>query len=798
MRASIALLLVFAAPAAAQWPTTDWEVMDSPGGDLTAIPWLGGDLDAIAARIIPPVGERARFARQHEGMLEGGSAWFQSLRFAPPLQITEDYDRAVSAGEAYLAILKRNSTEIGSSHGAEGMMNLTTHPRFLDADTPIWDLMEASAIHELYHGVQKGSSASLVSRMVSEPPELAGCPGDTDLDWLVEGTAAMVQIRWLEGQKGPWGHPFHGSSRASWVREFDQPLVRGSLPGEQLASQPPRPEMTEMETISWACDYGTWYFWYAVGEMIGRTPEERVAFTRYIFEGTEPWADGGVANADAGLKAAAAEYRAITPYREGLYDLYPEFVAQYLTADRFYRSLETVEMEAPGLYEATAAASGGALGPLANRAWRVRVRLPQNASPIPYNVRFTLEASGSTDRDDLHLIVGDDVAGRPAEASTPYTAVRRTDAVEPADDGAIEFLVRVANVAPEATDTEDAEFTLRVEVDGFYGSDADATAAQVGGELPPGFAVNGPGFWGCRGGSDARAVFDLMTPDELGQDIDRMVPEMAQDMEDQMDDLEIMIQRLEAQGQSAGMSREQIQQMREQMRAEIARATAEAQPDINEAAQEARGRRMTTLGATFVGREGGDECQVTLLANLRGREGGAQMIPGAAEPDHYPEDERPEFGLMVYPGDALRAMRTGYGATGPAGAPDMRAMQQLAERYGNWEVCTMTDEDRRRERESVQGTGCPAVTCTAGQLVLERAEQGRVAGTFQFEVVRWPDEQTGRCRRPEARGTVSGHFNVASTDDGTDDNSLSGLGGVMSGAVPIIPGAPILFTDVDD
>lgn len=290
MRAALFCLLVFAssAPAWAQWPTTDWEVMDSPGGDLTAIPWLGGDLDAIAAQIIPPVGERALFAAKHEGMLEGASFWFQSLRFAPPLQLTEDYDTTVGAGEAYLAVLKRASEEIGSSHGAGGVMNLTTHPRFLEADTPIWQLMEASAIHELYHGVQKGSNAALLQYTKSEPPELAECTGDTHLDWLVEGTAAMVQIRWLEGQIGPWGHPFHGSSRAAWVREFDQSLVEGSLPPERLTSQPPRPEMTAMETVSWACDYGTWYLWYAIGDMIGRTPEDKVAYTRYIFEGTEP------------------------------------------------------------------------------------------------------------------------------------------------------------------------------------------------------------------------------------------------------------------------------------------------------------------------------------------------------------------------------------------------------------------------------------------------------------------------------------------------------------------------------
>ncbi len=799
------LALVLTLPASAQWPTTDWVIREPPNGALSNVPLIGGELDNFVFQTVPPLGERGVFAAKHEGILEGASTWFQSLGFAPPLQLTTDgFDLEVGAGDGYLAVLKPDESEVGSSHKTSGLMWLTTHPGFLAVDTPTWTLMEASAVHEVYHAVQKGSNASLVQRMNGNPPQVEGCLGDSDLDWFVEGTAAMVQIRWLEGQLGDWGHPFLGSSRAAWVREFDQPLVRGLLPYEHQESSV-EPTMTAMETVSWACDYGTWYLWYAIGDLIGRTPEEAVTYTRFILEGTEPWDDGGVANVDAGLKAAAAAYDAIGPFRGGLYDLYPEVVAQYLTADRFYGDLEEVELEAPGLYQADS--QGDPLGPLATRAWRVRVRLPQNASPIPYNVRFTLEAEGTTDRDALHLIVDDDVAGRPAEDATPYTAVERTDLAEPAADGTVEYLVRVANVAEAATDTEPAEFSLRVEVDGFYGSDVDdsPTPGEVGGELPPGFAVNGLGPWACRGGSESRAVFDLVTPDEMGNDIDRAIPEMAQDAEEMLDDLEILMQRMERQGREGGMSREQIDEIRAQARAAIAQGRAEGQPSIDRAAAEARSRNVTELMATFVGAAAGDECQVTLHATLRGRQGGAQMIAGAVDRDRYPEDEAPSFDVGAFPAEVLEVMRSGLrGAMdfGPGQIPQsMAGMAELEDAYDGWQVCTMTDEERRRAREAAAGSDCPAVTCTAGQLVLERAEQGHIAGTFQFEVLQWPEESTGRCHRPSGRHTVTGHFNVASTDDGTDDNSLSGfgLGTVLSGASPMMPGMPILdFSDLNE
>ena len=71
------------------------------------------------------------------------------------------------------------------------------------------------------------------------------------------------------------------------------------------------------------------------------------------------------------------------------------------------------------------------------------------------------------------------------------------------------------------------------------------------------------------------------------------------------------------------------------------------------------------------------------------------------------------------------------------------------------------------------------------KLTLEAAEQGRIAGTFEFDVIRWlEDRYAGRCEAPLARDKVVGHFNVGATDDGNESVSSD----IRSG----VPGTPVL------
>lgn len=416
----------------------------------------------------------------------------------------------------------------------------------------------------------------------------------------------MVQIRWIEHVTGvSYGHLFKGSPRVGWVRFFDQPLHRGTLPARLTASND-----DPNRILSWHCDYGTWYFWYAVGEMLGRTAAEKVAYTRFIFKGNAgSWSSPGFAQVDTGLKRAAKAYDAIRPYREGLYDLYPQFVAQYLNVDKFYQHLDVVELEVPGYFKTTSNLSEP-LQPLATQAWRFRIHVPETSS-LPHAVRFTLDALPGTDREDLHLIVGNVLVGRPVSPKTPYTGLVLTKLAQRADDGAVEYLVRVANVAKDVSQMGPAGFSLRVEVDGHYGegSLSDSEIDAITGALPPGFGVGGPGTWSCAGGAEARAVFDLRTPDETAGEMQRMVPEMFQGLKHAMENGAIGLKYLKQSGRMPPGLLEKMRAATEKAEAIMKRQRPMLDRMSDEAAAESRTKQMTPLGATFVGTKG---CQMRM------------------------------------------------------------------------------------------------------------------------------------------------------------------------------------------
>lgn len=784
--ASCVAVLALAAPVWAQsnksgsWPTTKWVVTEAAAEE---IPQGMGGMEFVA-ELARRVGGRSELAEKHRKVLEAASPWYQKLGFPAPRQLTEDRDLRVASGEAYLGFLKKSPDDPFSHHDSDGEMWLTSNPGFLDEDEPMWQLLKASAVHELYHAIQRGMTGSL-DAAARDPDriELLACQKTgsshvpSDLSWITEGTAAMVQIRWLEQQSGErWGHPFRGSHRPTWIRQFDQSLSLGWLSPEQ------RQKRKKEDTASWSCDYGTWYFWYAVGEMIGRNDEEKVAYTRYLYNGPRAWGIDGIGAVDLALQRAAEEYDAIRAYRGGLYDLYPQFVAQYLTEDDFYGNLQTVELGAPDLYETRSLPKGRPLGPvdprgpiepLGSRAWRFRIKLPENESSIPYNVRFTLDALDGTDRDDLHLIVDEHVAHRPEDPTAPYADVQDASLAKPAADGAIEYLVRVANVAPMASRTSDAGFSLRVEVDGFYaeGVSSDVSTGdidRVAGELPPGFNMRGPEPWSCAGGK-ARAIYAVTTPDEAVRKLERLLPQVVGNTQNWLNDLEIQADKESKKGNSS-MSREELAAFRRQMEALVAAGRHEVKPHVTAAADRARAQTTTGLAATFVGQGADGDCQMTLTATL-GSGLGPQVVAGAVDESLYPPDEAPEFAIRVHPAGMLRAMRAGIPTIHPADP-----------RRGDWEVCAMTDAERQRTR-GLASASCPPVVCSAGKLTLEAAEQGRIAGTFEFDVVRWPEDRYAGCGTPLARDKVVGHFNVGSTDDGNESASSDIKHGV--------PGAPI-------
>lgn len=739
------LALLVAAPASAQWTLAPWNVR-------------------INTREVPA--DREAWVSE---TLVAASTWYRDLGFRPPTLTRSD-------GRYVVNVIGQVSTQCEDELGSynyvvlslcSGMFRMPSGELIDPATVGPADLAAANRlstpVHELFHAVQETTL------------EPHGAQAEAH-GWIVEGTATAAEYAWNQRLHGDFG-----------------------MAGRPDLSLP----LTDPRTAN---IYPMGHFWYRVGEMLVPTGTSALAPLQFVFAQSAGWEGSGVAAVDAGLRAAAAHFQAPRAYREGLYDLFPEYLAQH-TDERYFSTVPTLELQAPAVHDLE-----GALLPLASTAMQVRVDVDEERLTVRgIPVRFTLDALGGgalgDARDPLHLVVGERVAGRPALASTPFTHV-----VQVFSDTTL--LVRVANVAEEPAATGPAAFMLRIEAEGFYGEAvADGAASppsaqgadgarpgdtlDVGGALPPGFSVRGPGPWTCEGGRRSQAIFDLMTPDELGRDVDRAVPEMERDLGDMMDHMEIMVRRLEQQGIAAGMTSEQIADLRREAEAAMATARAEAQPEIDQAADEMRARQMTELMATFVGQAGGRECQMTLAATLTGREGGAQILAGSVDEDLYPEDEVPGFGVVVFPGAFLDAMRGGLpGLSGlepgtiPTGLTD--------DPFDGWEVCTMTAREAADAREAARGSDCPAVTCTAGQLVLDSAEQGRIAGTFQFEVLKVPETSGGNCEVP-LRDTVTGHFNVASTDDGYDDNSLSGFGFNMTGSgTGMVPGVPILTPVAND
>lgn len=350
----------------------------------------------------------------------------------------------------------------------------------------------------------------------------------------------------------------------------------------------------------------------------------RTAYLRYIFEQKGNWQGTGLAMTDSGLKLAAQDLNAIGPYQGGFFGLYPQFVAQYLDVDRFYEKVKNVTMSTPSLYETTSSLEGSPIEPIATRAWRIRVQLPRDATPMPYTVRFVLESPDQVSLNGLHLIVDSKVIDRPHDPLVPYSHTRRTDQDTPNNQGELEYFVRVANVAPDAVATKPPEFVLRAEVEGFYGekeakdllakspikggqqpggvnqrapdtankapgaSSKKTTEPSINalvGDLPPGFEITGPGkYWTCSGGDDARASFAIFTPDGLADQLEWALPQALKNIENDLNNAELQAHN---KGQSAELKH--VQQQRKTfednmqselhdsgVRGEIARAADES------------------------------------------------------------------------------------------------------------------------------------------------------------------------------------------------------------------------------
>ncbi|AEC18721.1 hypothetical protein PT7_0181 [Pusillimonas sp. T7-7] len=743
--ATLVFGLLFAAPAWARWPSLAWTVVEQEVDMLEFV---------LPSRT--PAGERLLMAQKHTDMLHRASIWFQLMGFPAPYQINQEREFKLTTGDRYLAFLKDDSSQISSSHNKAGRMFLASNPGFLRPVSKLDHLMEPAAVHELFHAIQRNRTYRFPDRLLPGPPECRNPPFDNNtgeglgaLDWLTEGTAAYIQIRWLEKTHGyRYGHPFKDSHRANWVRYFDQPLDWGSLPpnlrnsaakGDSLISQ------YKTQGLGWWCSYGTWYFWYAMGEMLGSkqaNDHRRQTYLHYIFKQPGPSGKTGLAQVDAGLKNAANIFDVISVYQGGLFNLYPLFVARYLDDDRFYEHLKNVTLASPDLYKASSAQSGGPLQPIASRAWRLRIQLPDDsADSIPYTIRIVLETPDDAHREALHLIVDRKVISPPPDPTALYSYTTQSSRRLRNEEGEIELLVRVANVARDAAETKEADFTLRVEVEGFYGEEADKSwVDQAAGELPPGFDIQGPDlFWNCTGGTKARASFTLMTPDSTATDLERMPPQMEQNIKSDFKLAESKLKELVDKGISTPLSPDELKALQSHVEDQIATAMAgQAGAIIDAGVGKLRAKNETTLSAQFSGNHGTKACQMMLRATLPGPSGGAQTLTGD------------QFSVSVIPTQTLRLQQ--LIALAPQGED-------------KWGLCD--DEND---------------ACMTPELILEHAEPKHLAGSFRFQVVR--EDEHGE---PIEYQTVSGYFNSTSTHTDQDSGLLNHLNRITNTVTGDIP-----------
>src|SRR5690554_1765936 len=629
------LLLAAAAPAYAKWPTTRWIITEEPS--------KGGGA---------PEGTRKAIANKHRDMLEDASVWFQSMSYPAPHQINNRRELKFRDGDRYLAYLRADPSNPVSVHSSAGWMGLSSHEGFLKPQTPNDRVYRASSVHELFHGVQLAYPAyrSWASKSSLPGPPLCD-DGERANDWLTEGAASAVQIQYLERENGrPLSHPFHGPSDIRWVRAFDQPLHWPRLPGEHSVSLP-----AGVAKHSWQCAYGTWYFWYAVGNMLGspdlRDPR-RTGYLQHIFSQKGSWTDSGLAMVDLGLKHAAAEMDALRPYHGGLYALYPQFVAQYLNVDEFFEDVEQVVLQTPAVYE-DGSHNSKPIEPVATRAWRIRVQIPQvSASDARYTVRFSLDSSSPAMKDGLHLIVDHRLVSRPEDSATPYSQLRRIHPHLLDADGGIEYLVRVANVARNAVDTEPAEFTLKVEVEGFYGE--DVSSGSLPGAIPPGFAITGPDpKWSCFGDNDARATYAFMTPEGVASQLERMLPQSLKNIEDDLDRAEMQAQKYS----QAELERIQRHRRRFESSFDASMEASDIERKVARAAAEMRLETESQIMVKLNGRNAAGTCDVLLVLTVPG-EPAPQRVP----PDNYSVNITPQSGADAMATAADFARRLDFSA----------------------------------------------------------------------------------------------------------------------------------------
>lgn len=380
------VLLAWPSIAAAQlaWKTTDWAVVCLDVSDGTC-------------------DEAAGANDYFETSLEDASRWLSALGFGgPAIEYWGDTNE-------YVAYISDENNErgdggrksVGVYYPGEKEFHLTSDRYFAigvgatekeRTDALASDIQNTGAVvHELFHAVQYGYYGGRKS-----------APG-----WITEGMADAVLMAWL--RRGLPHERMLGGARA-----FDFPLHK------------PRNKTDAYETAR---------FWRGVGKIL-RSPND-IGYLTEILE-QDLAANWGLGGVDEGLRKFD---------KDGLYNLYPEFIARLANSAHFFHEVDPLGLVyEPG--EKVEKSIRGTVREVAANAIEVSVQVPPGKTAV-------LKLKLAHQHDDLHLIV-DGLRLDKAAGSRRNVFHATVDGMPDPQ----KFLVRIANVATSAIDSGNRMYLL--------------------------------------------------------------------------------------------------------------------------------------------------------------------------------------------------------------------------------------------------------------------------------------------------------------------------------------------------
>lgn len=350
--------------------------------------------------------------------LEESSRWLASLGFTKPRltasadfagvqRITGYYDDTRTGSCGNVAALYDSDEKIYFSSGLFKPGAVVIDPASLSDPTRPVSLDEGyllSPVHEIFHAVQL--------------PHLSWAEITGSLKWFTESSAEAIRYA--------WGEHKYGSIDLHERRSYDEPLHEPFI-GAGCGRN------SEL--------YRTGHFWYHLGGDIGS--RDRVAYLQTILQSL----GSSTANhSRGGLSGIAA---ALTNVDGGLYNLYPQFIARHATDTLHYRYERFVELSPRNLQVIDRTKELQPTRGLAASAWLLTVKPPKGR-------KTGLTIQLTDDHPDLHLIVDTtrlDVPPPRRERNVFRTTIQT-------QQDSVQFLVRVANVAQDAGQSQDRTYTI--------------------------------------------------------------------------------------------------------------------------------------------------------------------------------------------------------------------------------------------------------------------------------------------------------------------------------------------------